>query len=913
MPKFATVLACWLPLVAASLPAADKVEYVRDVKPLLSRRCYACHGALKRQNSLRLDAPSAIAKGGEQGPAIVAGKSGESLLIQAVVGADDWRMPPEGEPLTADEIATLAAWIDQGAKAPDEPLPADPRDHWSFRPPVRPTVPHMAGGGHPIDALLAVEQQRLGLAPLAPAEKHVLLRRVYLDLIGLPPTRDELRAFLADASPDAYEKVVDRLLASPRHGERWGRHWMDVWRYSDWSGYGMEVRDSMRHIWRWRDWIIESLNSDKPYDRMILEMLAGDELAPADADTLRATGFIARNWYMFNRNVWLDNTVEHTAKAFLGLTLNCARCHDHKFDPIEQRDYYRFRAFFEPHQVRTDRVPGQPDLASDGLPRVYDADAAAPTYIFARGNDAQADKEHPLAPGVPAVLAPTDPEALKIEPVSLPVLGYYPALRPFVQQEMLVAAQAAVDKSRAELAQSQPAVANAHEPVAERKATAAVALATKALATKALATAEARSKSVAARIAADNARYATPRASEAEALAHAAGQAEREAALREAEQNALAAEQALESAKQAVKPDDEKTQQTAAAAETKLAEARKAAEAAAQEYEAALQTASPNYTPLDKVYPATSSGRRLALARWIASPRNPLTARVAVNQIWLRHFGEPLVPTVFDFGLNGKPPANPQLLDWLAVELAERGWSMKAIHKLIVTSDAYRRQSAPSRHDGANLAIDRDNIHLWRFKPRRMEAELVRDSVLAVAGGLDATMGGADIDQNTGETVPRRSVYFRHAHEKFMTFLRLFDSASVNECYRRDESIVPQQALALANSSLAQGQARLLAGKLSAELSFATGEGRVEEASSDAAFIVAAFEQVLCRPPTADERAACEAFLDEQAARLAAPEKLAPFTAGAPGAVKPSADPRRRARENLVHVLLNHNDFVTIR
>jgi len=280
MPKLAA-FACWLSsLMPAILSAADEVDYLRDVKPLLSRRCYACHGALKHQNALRLDAPSAIAKGGEQGTTIMPGKSSESLLIRAVTGADGWRMPPEGEPLTANEIARLAAWIDQGAKAPNESLPPDPRGHWSFQRPVRSPIPQVADAQHPIDALLAVEHQRQGLTPLPRAEKHVLLRRVYLDLIGLPPTRDELHAFLADASPDAYEKVVDQLLASPRHGERWGRHWMDVWRYSDWSGYGMDIRDSMRHIWHWRDWIIESLNADKPYDRMVVEMLAADELAP---------------------------------------------------------------------------------------------------------------------------------------------------------------------------------------------------------------------------------------------------------------------------------------------------------------------------------------------------------------------------------------------------------------------------------------------------------------------------------------------------------------------------------------------------------------------------------------------------------------------------------------------------------
>ena len=1067
---------------------------------------------------MRLDTADAVRQGGDQGPAIVPGKSQESLLIKAVTGADGWRMPPEddGAPLTAEEIAKLAAWIDQGAKAPDETPPADPLKHWSFLPPVKATVPRFAGIDHPIDAFLAVDHQQLGLKPLAPAPKHVLLRRVYLDLIGLPPTREELHAFLADESPDAYEKVVDRLLASPRYGERWGRHWMDVWRYSDWAGYRMEIRESQRHIWRWRDWMIESLNADKPYDRMIHEMLAADELAPTDTDAVRATGFLARNWYKFNRNVWLDNTVEHTGKAFLGLTLNCARCHDHRYDPIAQEEYYRIRAFFEPYQVRTDRVPGEADLMKDGLPRAYDGDASVPTYLFVRGNEATPNKEHPLSPGLPALFDGAD---MKIEPVSLPPAAYYPASRSFVQEETLAAAEAEAAKARKTLAQSRQAVDAAQQqlaamnskpdspvepaaaqaflsdnfaaarsdlwqtdegdweyrdgkllqkqtgsqqcrlislanhlqdftasfrfqinggqrwksvglsfdatedgsyqgvylsavaggsklqiyhaqqgkqvyppagakslpiglnrpyllkvdvrgdvanvsvdgqmllayrlPMARRTgrlalwafdaeaeflsieaaslaadiplsepadkpgpavatqtvdgAKAAVEKATAAaqLAEKAAASAEANVKSIAARIAADKAKYAAQPAADLAALTAAAVSAERQAAVLAAEHNLLAAEQALAAAKLAVKDKDEKTKKAAKDAETKRDQASKAIETARA---AAAKEPSGEYSPLDKVYPASSSGRRLALARWIGSADNPLTARVAINQIWLRHFGDGLVPTVFDFGLNGQPPTNQPLLDWLAVELVERGWSMKAIHRLIVTSAAYRRRSSASQAEQQpDAAIDPDNRYLWRFKSRRMEAELVRDSVLHAAGQLDATMGGPEIDESQGEKSLRRSVYFRHAHEKYMTFLKLFDAPSVTECYRRDESIVPQQALALANSSMSFQQSRLLAAALSQRT------GAEATVASNAAFVIAAFEQVLSRQPTEAERTACEKFLSDQARKFADADKLTPFAVGPTAAVKPSADPNQRARENLVHVLFNHNDFVTIR
>ena len=247
--------------------------------------------------------------------------------------------------------------------------------------------------------------------------------------------------------------MVDRLLASPQYGERWGRHWMDVWRYSDWYGLGAEVRNSQPHIWHWRDWIIESLNADKGYDRMVLEMLAADEAAPDDPDALRATGFLARNWFKFNRNTWLEDTVEHTAKAFLGLTLNCAHCHDHKYDPIAQADYYRFRAFFEPHTIRTDRVPGEPDTQKDGLPRVYDCDPDAQTFLFVRGDEKRPVTDRPLAPGIPQVMEHQAPLGA-IAAVPLPPRTYYPALQPFLREETL--AQVRADVEAREMKRTRP-------------------------------------------------------------------------------------------------------------------------------------------------------------------------------------------------------------------------------------------------------------------------------------------------------------------------------------------------------------------------------------------------------------------------------------------------------------------------
>ncbi|HEX5271218.1 MAG TPA: DUF1549 domain-containing protein, partial [Gemmataceae bacterium] len=423
-------------VAAGSSAAAEPVDYLRDVKPLLAARCYACHGGLQQKGALRLDTANFVREGGNSGPAVVPGKAADSLLVARVTASGGKRrMPPAdlGEALSEKQVALLRAWIDRGASGPaDEKPEADPKEHWAFRAPVRPAVPRTKETDrvrNPIDAFLAAEREKRGLTPQPPADRATLLRRVTIDLTGLPPTREDLAAFLADPSPDAYEKVVERLLASPQYGERWGRHWMDVWRYSDWWGLGEEVRNSQKHIWHWRDWIVESVNADKGYDQMIREMLAADELYPADLDRLRATGFLARQYFKFNRNTWLEETVEHTGKAFLGLTLNCAKCHDHKFDPISQQDYYCFRAFFEPYQVRTDMVSGEADLEKDGVPRAFDCNPDAPTYRFVRGDERQPVKDRPLSPGVPRLLAFAD---LDIRPVALPAEASDPGRRPFV-------------------------------------------------------------------------------------------------------------------------------------------------------------------------------------------------------------------------------------------------------------------------------------------------------------------------------------------------------------------------------------------------------------------------------------------------------------------------------------------------
>lgn len=754
-----------------------------------------------------------------------------------------------------------------------------------FQTAVRPPLPVANAGktANPIDAFVEAERTARHLGARPEASKEVLLRRVWLDLIGLTPSPEEQEAFTADTSPDAYEKAVDRLLADPRYGERWGRHWMDVWRYSDWAGWadGGQVRDSKPHIWRWRDWIVESLNGDKGYDKMVVEMLAADETAPEDTDALRATGFLVRNFKLLSREQWMEDTVKHTSQAFLGLTMGCAKCHNHMYDPISQKEYYGMRAIFEPHNVRTDKIPGEPDTAKDGLARIFDADPNAPTYLFTRGDERRPETNAVIPPATPKLLG----GKFEIQPVSLSLLARTPDKRRFAQEDLIKAGAEAAAAAQSALAAGQSSTNSSGEKLAELKHNAALDLA--------------KSRSLKATIEAerliDDGKRETEEGTKA---ALAACEAQREVELIEARRKKVLAEAALAAASDklaaATKADKKEEMAKAAkevdAAKPKFEEAQKALAAAERQAEAPLTaTFKPRAV---ETFPATSTGRRTAFAKWVANRANPLTARVAVNHIWLRHFGAALAPSVADFGGNGRPPTHPALLDWLAVELMENGWKMKPLHRLMVTSSTYRMASTA---DSADAATDPDNLYFWRMNSRRMEAEAVRDNVLHVSGDLDPKMGGAEIDHKKGLESKRRSVYLRIAAEKEVEFLKIFDSPSVTECYERKTSVMPQQALALANSQLTIGEAKLLDRRLNAECG-----------GDSARFIAEAFRRILGRKATREEIEVCRSFLKEQSAK-ATVEVASAEKNFAPGAVS------EKARQSLLLVLFNHNDFVTIR
>lgn len=1120
---FASLVLVCLAIGGSRTGAAEPVDYLKQIKPLLTARCVACHGALKQEGGLRLDTAALAIRGGENGAAIKPGVPDDSLLLRRVTSTDEaLRMPQEGEALKVEQIAWLRAWIEQRAAAPaDEPPERDPRDHWAFRPVVRPAVPKLANAPwprNPIDAFVGIGHERLGLTPQKEAARSLLVRRLYLDLLGVPPSLEELARHDADQADGWYERLAQQLLDDPRYGERWGRHWMDVWRYSDWWGLGDQLRNSQQHIWHWRDWIVESLNADLPYDEMVRLMLAADELHPNDLDRLRATGFLARNYFLFNRNQWMDESVEHVSKAFFGLTMNCTKCHDHKFDPFEQTDFYRLRAFFEPYHVRLDMAPGQADFNRDAIPRVFDGTPDEPTYRFVRGQEGQPDKSTPIAPGVPRLLQFKE---LTIQPVDLPAEAWQPERRPWVQdalrqtsQQAIATAEQAAKNSHAKVATAkkkeaeliaaaeakkpEPAAPDAkptpaeptlvdekfatldrqrwqvfggewaHEPgrLEQKKDGAQRAgLRLQAEAPRdfdvtlrftilggsqwrsvSLGFDSTQSDPVAAPGPGDSEQSvyvsAVQGGSKVQAAYHEGGQwrypteglrampielkkqyvlrvqvrgtlinalldgqpvlawrtplarragamqittfdaltvfheisiapLKSDAVLREpnaapdsqpttpegarratadAELEARIADLAVEIARAELVSLDRraeasrvateasvapnatvaavqaeraaavlKARQVVATVELKLLRAaadkresvEKELKTAQEAAEKAVRTTESAVAPTDKftplvgakwtptrfrssgaddptvTFPSRSTGRRKALAEWITDSKNPLTARVAVNHLWARHFGTPLVATVFDFGRKGAEPTHPELLDWLAAELVGAGWSMKHMHRLIVTSATYRLDSTSAGRE-ANVAQDADNRQLWRRTPLRIESQAVRDSILSLAGTLDATRGGPPVMPAAQAESRRRSLYFFHSNNERNLFLTTFDEAAVKECYRRDQSIVPQQALALTNSRLVLDAAAPIAARIE-------NAGRLDAAAprqDDAAFVKHAFRYVLGAEPNEAETAA-------SLKALAAWNRL--------------PDGAKSARANFVWALLNHNDFVTIR
>ncbi len=934
-------LAAWVLFRAHGASSDLDLDYRQEVKPVLKARCFACHGALKQKSELRLDTAAAIHRGSKNGPVILTNAVETSVLLKRLVTGDkEERMPPEGEPLTALEIEAVRRWIASGAPTPPGELQEpDPRRHWAFQQPVRPEIPEVSVPGfeirNPIDAFLAATWRQQGMVPAPPADQSQWLRRVHVDLIGLPPTVEQRRQFLDDNRPDARERVVEQLLNSPRHGERWARHWMDVWRYADWFGrrHVPDVWNSAPQIWRWRDWIVRSLNDDKGYDRMIQEMLAGDELAPENPEITVATGFLVRNWYALNPNQWMRENVEHTAKAFLGLTLNCAHCHDHKYDPITQMDYFRFRAFFEPLGLRQDWVAGESDpgpfqkydysslrkVVKHGTVQVFDEMPSAKTYIYEGGDERAFLPGKPSAdPAVPAFLSHS---AVPIKPVSLPTDVSYPGLKSFIREARLRDTTATMESAISALGEATRQRTMILEETARDLSSKAMSNLARAettwlRASNRVALTRAESESIQARLDADLAVHRAG-AKDTNDVVKRASQAERAVAVVKVRQklsetraslSLLEQEQGLAAARRSLAGLDaaKETKQQAEneALRKKLLDQLAMEEKALQAAEVALGTNSTRYTALSPIYPSQSTGRRLSLVRWMAQRDNPLVARVAVNHVWKWHFHEPLVKSVYDFGRNGAPPSHPELLDWLAVELMEHQWSLKHLHRLITSSSAYglasmRRRTSPDRLSISNQPpvllsdpdpdSDLENRWFSRMNVGRLESEIVRDAVLFVAGSLDLKAGGYPLENTAADTLPQRSLYFEcfpeeGGHDAFTT---MFDPPDPGECYRRTRTIIPQQALALSNSQFLETQSTRLAERL--------WNGETNQGQSVEAFISVVFERILNRSATPAELQLGFDYLGGS---------------GGGALAKPEAAKRRIS---FVRALFNHNDFVSVR
>jgi hypothetical protein len=793
--------ACSRSVVAASIDTPAEERFEADVRPALLQTCFPCHGGKKTSGGLQVNSREALLRGGERGPAIVPGDPATSLLVRAIGHQDeDLKMPP-GKRLKQETTSAIARWVAEGA-----PWPASSTNtvgdvsfragrHWAFEPvrSVNPPADPSGWSAHPIDRFIAAAHRAAGIRPVAQADRRTLIRRVTFDLIGLPPSPEEIEDFLADASPDAFAfaRVVERLLSSPRYGERWGRHWMDVVRYADTAGDNADY--PIPEAARYRNYIIASFNADKPYDQFVHEQLAGDLMAAGAkdgqaAEKIVATGFLAlsRRYATAPYELWhltLEDTLETTGRAFLGLSLRCARCHDHKFDPVSQRDYYALYGIF----------------ASTQFP--YAGSEELVTKKFARMH---------FVPIVPATQAQAG------------VKSHADRLKSVERQI------ASLEHEAARKTQGQP-----------------------------------------------NDKAAAPRLS--------ALKAEHERLRR----LGLPADLPCAYAVTEGRPENVVIQRGGDP----------------DRPGPVVPRAVPRFAFLSGSTPPSvpeGASGRTELARWLTRPDHPLTPRVIANRVWQHHFGRGIVATPSNFGLRGEPPSHPELLDWLAARLVSSGWSIKDLHRQILFSRTYQLSS---EFDDANAAVDPGNRRLWRFDRRRLDAESIRDAMLAVSGLLDSRMPARHpfppieewhwTQHNAFKAVyptRQRSVFLMTQRLVKHPFLAVFDGPDTNTSSEvRSRSTVPLQALYLMNNPFVNEQAAAFAGRV---LMAARGpDQRLDRA----------WELAWGRLPAARER--------ERAGRY-----LKRYTAEATsrGGTGPDGSPEREAWISLARVLITANEFLYI-
>ena len=942
-------------------PANTTADFTRDIQPLFADRCVKCHGPEKQKGGLRLDVKAAALKGGDEGRAIEPEKSADSLLIHLVAGLDEEKvMPPKGERLTPEQIGLLRAWIDQGANWPDDGKAAR-SEHWAFQKLHPPTVPD----GNPIDVFINAKLAAKGLAMSPQADARTLCRRIYFDLTGLPPTPEEVDTFVRDSGSDLstlnsqLSTLLDRLLASPRYGERWGRHWLDVVRYTESQGF--EYDHPRNNAWHYRDYVIRSFNDDKPYDRFMKEQVAGDAMEPVTSDGIIATsllvcgpwdaaGNIQKNetQKMITREEEMEDMISVVGQTFLGLTVNCARCHSHKFDPIPQEEYYRIKSVFDgvKHGERPFAGAAEAKAREDRIAALKDELASAQQTVSRI--EAEGREKHP--------------NAILSGPVPFARWTFEGAPNGPIPGELKGAAKVAGDrllltKEGASYFETAPLQRDVREKTLEawlvladlqQGGGAAISIECEAEGDfDAIVFGERQAKKwiagsggflrtldldapeetaapgtlihMAIVYRADNSvalfrngePYAKPytparplrtyQAGTTRVLLglrhHGAGNGFLGGEIKQASlyDRALSAEEIAASFRSAGVSipqadvlanltDAQRVARENALSQIKKAQAELDASKAAQEVTYAGYRVQPPPThllrrgdvksPGDVVTPGALSAiagvnadfglaadgpqaqRLMKFAGWLADPRNPLPARVMANRVWHFHFGQGLVSTPSDFGVNGARPTHPEVLDWLAAKFLERGWSVKALHRLIVNSAAYRQCSDANEKA---MKLDADNTLLWRFTPHRLEAEAVRDAMLAVSGQLNLQMGGPSFRPFTTTNFNatfyhpfdkgdpefnRRTVYRMNINSGKEPMLDAFDCPDPSvKTPRRGVTITPLQALSLMNNSFVQRQAECLA-----ERALKEANGDVEKA------VQAAYRLALSRPATPAER-----------------------------------------------------------
>jgi hypothetical protein len=854
------------------LTAAENEFFEKSIRPVFVNRCYECHSSKDANGGLTLDTRKGLLKGGDSGVAIVPGVPAKSRVMEAIRYQNrDLQMPPKS-PLSVEEVAAIEKWIAMGAPDPRNTIVAEasPSPHgmgieegrkfWSFQSIKDPPVPNVnthAWAKTPIDPFILAKLEDKGLSPSSPADKRTLLRRVTFDLIGLPPTPEEITAFLADESPQAFIKVVDRLLESPQYGVRWGRHWLDVARYAD--SNGLDENLAYGNAWRYRDYVVEAFNRDKPFDRFLIEQLAGDLLPDADQEAKTATGFLALGAKVLAEPDMeklvmdtIDEQIDTLGKTFMGMTLGCVRCHDHKFDPLKQTDYYALAAIFKSTKTFSETKTGvikhwhEHVFATDAdLAQQKEFEAA----ITAQKNAITEFKNQAIAKLqsatrlkateylVAAVELDTNTPLLQIETLAKS-LGLHASVLQQCRIYLATHEKDAFFGKWHELAATKDRVGieQHYRPLFLEMETALATAQQKDPKNKTLADARLEAARVALYdVAGLLAIPAKPELAFDEETLREYHQRMEEARRKESSVPDAAAAMGV----------GEGTVLTSLPIHIRGSH-RNFGAPVARDFPRVMQ--SENTTAS---LPEKQSGR-LELARWLASKQHPLTARVYVNRVWRWHFGTGLVSTTENFGKLGDRPSHPELLDWLATRFMESGWSTKALHRLILSSSTYQQSS---KGNDKYLQLDPENRLLWKFNLQRIDAEVIRDSVLFVAGRLDPTLGGKTIPLRNKQFVfdhtsidhtkydsLRRAIYLPVIRNNPYTLFEQFDFPDPTmPTGSRNTTTVAPQALLLMNSELVMDSADEMARHL------------LNDSESDAVRIALAYERALGRPPSDTE------------------------------------------------------------